>query len=51
MIIFRAKSTLGPKLSQKSGFQSLTLKPDNIGPQTLEKVHFSPLGGFAGGFA
>jgi hypothetical protein len=30
------------QLSQKSGFQPPTSKPDNIGPPTLEKFTFHP---------
>jgi hypothetical protein len=36
---YRVKLTLGPRTS----------KSDNIGPPTLEKVHFSILDGFLGG--
>ena len=47
----RVKFTLDLQLSQKYGFQPPTLKPDNIGPPTLEKVHFRTLAGFPSGFA
>ena len=38
------------QLSQKSDFQFLTIKPDNIGHPTIKTGQIWPFGGFEGGF-
>jgi len=39
------------ELPQKSDFQPLTTKPNNIGHSTVKTWQIWPLGGFEGGFA
>ena len=46
----REKYSLHPHISQKSDFQPLTTKRNNIGHSTVKTMQIWTLGGFQGGF-